>query len=123
MVNVTDTVTFQCRVTGFPPPTIQWFRGTQPLDPATDSRISLSEHQNIPAPVGLSIVERTLTITNVTASDTAEDYRCTATNIATDGTDAESFELFVQGMSRVVGSVFSNALYALFFQFLLWLFH
>ena len=102
VVNVTDTVTFQCRVTGFPPPTIQWFRGTQPLDPTTDSRISLSEHQNLPAPVGLSTVERTLTITNVMANaminDTAEDYRCTATNIASDGTDTETFELFVQGI-------------------------
>ena len=98
MVNVTDTVTFQCRVTGFPPPTIQWFRGTQPLDPTTDSRISLSEHQNLPAPVGLSTVERSLTITNVIASDTAEDYRCTATNNAIDGMDTEIFELFVQGI-------------------------
>ena len=110
MVNVTDTVTFQCRVTGFPPPIIQWSRGTQPLDPTTDSRISLSEHQNLPAPVGLSTVERTLTNTNVMANaminDTAEDYRCTATNIATDGTDTETFELFVQGILRVVGSVF-----------------
>ena len=105
MVNVTDTVTFQCRVTGFPPPTIQWSRGIQPLDPATDSRISLSEHQNLPAPVGLSTVERTLTITTVTVSDTAEDYRCTATNIATDGIDTENFELFVLGMSRVEASV------------------
>ena len=112
MVNVTDTVTFQCRVTGFPPPTIQWFRGTQPLDPATDSRISLSEHQNLPAHVGLSTVERTLTITNVTANDTAKDYRCTATNIATAGMDTETFELFVQGILRVF---FSNACYPLFF--------
>ena len=114
MVNVTDTVTFQCRATGFPPPTIQWSRGTQPLNPATDSRISLSEHQNIPAPVGLSTVERTLTITNVMANaminDTAEDYRCTATNIATDGMDNETFELYVQGMSRIVRSVFYHRL-------------
>ena len=94
MVNVTDTVTFQCRVTGSPPPTIQWFRGTQPLDLATDSRISLSGQQNLPAPVGLSTVERTLTITNVAA----EDYRCTATNIANDGMDTETFGLFVQGI-------------------------
>ena len=119
VVNVTDTVTFQCRVTGFPPPTIQWFRGTQPLDPATDSRISLSEHQNIPAPVGLSTVERTLTISNVTANDTAEDYRCTATNIATDGMDTETFELFVQGR---VTLVFLTMYYPFTFQFLLWLF-
>ena len=72
-------------------------RDTTFIDPATDTRISLSEHQNIPAPVGLSTVERTLTITNVTANDTAEDYRCTATNSATDGMDTETFELFVQG--------------------------
>ena len=112
MVNVTDTVTFQCRATGFPPPTIQWFRGTQPLDPAIDSRISLSEHQNFPAPVGLSTVERTLTITNVTANDTAEDYRCTASYSATNGMDTETFELFVQGILRVF---FSNTCYPLFF--------
>ena len=102
MVNLTDTIIFRCAVTGFPPPTIQWFRGTQPLDPATDSRISLSEHQNLPAPVGLSTVERTLTLSNVTASDTAEDYRCTATNSATDGMDTETFVLFVQGRVTLV---------------------
>ena len=110
MVNVTDTVTFQCRVTGFPPPTIQWFRGTQPLDPATDSRISLSEHQNLPAPIGLSTVERNLTLSNVMANavinDTDEDYRCSATNIATDGMDNETFELYVQGMCQELLGVF-----------------
>ena len=119
MVNVTDTIMLRCIVTGFPPPTIQWVRGTQPLDHAIDSRISLSEHQNLPAPVGLSTVERTLTLSNVTASDTAEDYRCTATNSATDGMDTETFELFVQGR---VTLDFLTMHYPFTFQFLLWLF-
>ena len=105
VVNVTDTVTFQCSATGFPPPTIQWFRAGQVLNSSTDSRISISDNLLIESSlIGVSATRRTLTIANVMASDTATDYSCTASNDATGGMDSESFEVLVQGMLNLLGN-------------------
>ena len=78
VINVTDTVTFECIATGIPPPAIQWFRGGMLLTPdgllgsgqslvSTDelnSRLKLGEPSQmmIPTPAGrIYQVERTLT--------------------------------------------------------------
>ena len=102
MVNVSDPVTFQCSATGVPAPSIQWFRGPYVLNSSSDSRISLSDPTVAEPDRDLATVERTLTISSTMSSAMSSDsdttYSCRASNIAAEGMDSETFELFVQGM-------------------------
>ena len=99
VVNVTDTVTFQCIATGVPPPIIQWYRGGQLLDSSMDIRISLSKASIREPSRQLAIVERTLNISDTTKNDTDSAYSCRATNDAEGRMDSETFSLFVQGIA------------------------
>ena len=116
VINVTDTVTFECIATGIPPPAIQWFRGGMLLTPdgllgsgqslvSTDelnSRLTLGEPSQmmIPTPAGrIYQVERTLTF-NTNGSDT-DTYTCMASNInVVQPVAIQNFTLFVQGRSQ-----------------------
>jgi len=115
VINVTDTVTFECIATGIPPPTIQWFRGGMLLTPEgmlgngqslvstgeLNSRLTLGEPSQmmIPTPAGrIYRVERTLTF-STNGSDT-DTYTCMASNInAVQPIATQNFTLFVQGRS------------------------
>ena len=118
VINVTDTVTFECIATGIPPPAIQWFRGGMLLTPegvlgSGQSVVSTGElnphltlgepsQMMIPTPAGrIYRVERTLTF-STNGSDT-DIYTCMASNINTVQPVAiQNFTLFVQGMSRTL---------------------
>ena len=97
VVNVTNSVTFECTATGIPPPTIQWFRDGVLLS----SGVMLSEPSQtlVPAPMGTGMiyqVEQTLTFT--TASNNTDTYTCEASNInEVEPTVTQNFTLFVQG--------------------------
>jgi len=115
VINVTDTVTFECVATGIPPPTIQWFRGGMLLAPEGEigsgqslisigelnSQLMLSEQSQMMIPTLAGIiyqVERTLTI-STNGSDT-DTYTCIASNInAVQPIATQNFTLFVQGRS------------------------
>jgi len=115
VINVTDTVTFECIATGIPPPAIQWFRGGMLLTSEgmlgsgqslvstgeLNSRLTLGEPSQmmILTPAGrIYQVERTLTFsTNGSVTDT---YTCMASNInALQSVATQNFTLFVQGRS------------------------
>jgi len=116
VINVTDTVTFECIATGIPPPAIQWFRGGMLLTPEgvlgngqslvsigeLNSRLTLGEPSQmmLPTPAGrIYQVERTLTF-STNGSDT-DTYTCMASNInAVQSVATQNFTLFVQGRSR-----------------------
>jgi len=115
VINVTDTVTFECITTGIPPPAIQWFRGGMLLTPEgmlgsgqslvstgeLNSRLTLGEPSQmmIPTPAGrIYRVEHTLTF-STNGSDT-DTYTCIASNInAVQPNATQNFTLFVQGRS------------------------
>ena len=97
VVNVSDPVTFQCRATGVPPPTIQWYRGGRLIVSSMDSRLHLSNPTTTAPPRSLATVSRTLTISSVMASDADTSYSCNASNAASVGVASEVFEMFVQG--------------------------
>jgi len=115
VINVTDTVTFECITIGIPPPAIQWFRGGMLLTPEgvlgsgqslvstgeLNSRLTLGEPSKmmIPTSAGrIYRVERTLTF-STNGSDT-DTYTCIASNInAVQPNAAQNFTLFVQGRS------------------------
>ena len=116
VINVTDSVTFECTATGIPPPTIQWLRGGMLLTPEGElgsgqslvstgelnSRLMLGEPSQmmIPTPAGnIYQVERNLTF-NTNGSDT-DTYTCMASNInAVQPIATQNFTLFVQGRSQ-----------------------
>ena len=116
VINVTDSVTFECIATGIPPPTIQWFRGDMLLTPEGElgsgqslvstgelnSRLMLGEPSQmmIPTPAGnIYQVERNLTF-DTNGSDT-DTYTCMASNInAVQPIATQNFTLFVQGRSQ-----------------------
>ena len=115
VINVTDTVTFECIATGIPPPAIQWFRGGMLLTPEgvlgngqslvsigeLNSRLTLGEPSQmmIPTPAGrIYQVERAMTF-STNGSDT-DTYTCMASNInAVQPIATQNFTLFVQGGS------------------------
>jgi len=115
VINVTDTVTFECIATGIPPPAIQWFRGGMLLTPEgmlgndqslvstgeLNSRLTLGEPSQmmIPTPAGrIYQVERNLTF-STNGSDT-DMYTCMASNInAVQPVATQNLTLFVQGRS------------------------
>ena len=116
VINVTDSVTFECIATGIPPPTIQWFRGGMLLTPEGElgngqslvstgelnSRLMLGEPSQmmIPTPAGnVYQVEHSVTF-NTNGSDT-DMYTCMASNInAVQPIATQNFTLFVQGRSQ-----------------------
>ena len=116
VINVTNTVTFECIATGIPPPAIQWFRGGMLLTPEgmlgsgqslvstgeLNSRLTLGEPSQmmIRTPAGrIYRVEHTLTF-STNGSDT-DTYTCMASNInAVQPVATQNFTLFVQGGSR-----------------------
>ena len=115
VINVTNTVTFECIATGIPPPAIQWFRGGMLLTPEgmlgsgeslvstgeLNSRLTLGEPSKVMIPTSagrIYRVERTLTF-STNGSDT-DTYTCIASNInAVQPNATQNFTLFVQGRS------------------------
>ena len=113
VINVTNTVTFECIATGIPPPAIQWFRGGMLLTSegvlgSGQSLVSTGEMNScltlgepspmvLPTPAGrIYRVERTLTL-STNGSDT-DMYTCMASNInAVQPVGIQNFTLFVQG--------------------------
>ena len=102
VVNETFETVFFCNATGIPPPEIQWTRGSTTLDPDNENS-TFSQRLQLSTPVvdeperSVSSVMRTLTISDTLEGD-AGMYSCVATNVAENGRDDETFELFVQGM-------------------------
>ncbi len=95
VVNVTDTITFQCIATGVPPPDIQWYRGIEILNSSSDSRVTIRSPIIDEPERALVTVTRELILAST--SDSGSGYDCRATNAAMKGEDSEGFELYVQG--------------------------
>ena len=115
VINVTDTVTFECIATGIPPPAIQWFKEGMLLTSEgvlgngqslvntgeLNSRLTVGEPSQmmLPTPAGrIYQVERAMTF-STNGSDT-DTYTCMASNInAVQPVATQNFTLFVQGRS------------------------
>ena len=99
-VNESSTATFECSSTGIPPPSILWTKNNKVLDEASDPRVSLgqpSQPELFKTKNGLMfVVNRTLNLADTTGSDT-DTYACLAFNGVVPN-DAQSFELFAQGI-------------------------
>ena len=93
-VNMGDTVTFECVATGIPAPSITWFRnGTELTDPRVIPG-DLSEATSV-ADNLIFQTSRMLALI-MTEDDDSSSYECRASNNATNGSDAELFELIIQ---------------------------
>ena len=97
VVNITDDIIFQCTATGVPPPDIQWYIGSVRLNSSTNSRYVIRDGGVFMPERSLSVVTNHLIINSTKLSDAENNYTCVAENIANNGTDMETFELFVQG--------------------------
>ena len=86
--NETYPVTFTCKATGEPVPTISWYFNDDPID------VSNTSDYNIPSTLNETVVESLLTIFDTQSSDVGR-YTCHAVNIL--GSDQSSGVLTVNG--------------------------
>ena len=100
VVNVTDDIIFQCTAIGVPPPDIQRYRGNIRLNSFTNSHYVIRDRSVSTLKRSLAVVTNPLVINSTTLSYAVYIYICVAENIARNGVDMETFELFVRGNMR-----------------------
>ena len=99
-VNRFQSAIFECRATGIPAPSIDWYRNGDLLNEAFDSRISLSEPMMTEPATSNDVYEvvRTLTFNSTRDNDT-DTYTCVAGNGNVRMPNVtQDFELFVRGI-------------------------
>ena len=99
-VNGFQPAIFECRATGIPAPSIDWYRNGDLLNEAFDSRISLSEPMMTEPATSNDVYEvvRTLTFNSTRDNDT-DTYTCVAGNGNVRMPNVtQDFELFVRGI-------------------------
>ena len=109
-VNVTDTASFECIVTGIPAPTILWFRnGTELSDTNPRVTTSVPVVSTVPNNAG-EIVLQVIRILNLGMSQDNDSglYECRVSNAATPGEDTGMFELVVQSKSSITCICFTS---------------